>query len=338
MAADWDNSSYDADTDTVKISDTSTSSAAADTYEADPDAENYAAGNDPETAYQNQGRPDSPNGLSSYDGDNSDDAWDSQGDYPDTTDENAEADEISHDDQATNWWGDTDPDAANYADIDSPDTLADGQDSTHKTTANAVEEADTSQQDQDQHAEEIPERALPPEQRLSALEAENADARQQIIDANQKIADLEAKNTEQATQLDEQSARLDRIEQFLAGSEGNPNEESSEDNTTDKPGSRIDQQEKQDAVPGKHHATMAERQNTDEGTATKDARNHGWRRVTSSESLGLIGTFGGAAQALGDFAAHATPDGTIGLGLTAIGVAQILRARAEKKAERNEKR
>jgi hypothetical protein len=36
---------------------------------------------------------------------------------------------------------------------------------------------------------------------------------------------------------------------------------------------------------------------------------------------------------MGDLAVHATPDGMIGLGLTAIGVAQILRARAEKKAE-----
>jgi hypothetical protein len=36
---------------------------------------------------------------------------------------------------------------------------------------------------------------------------------------------------------------------------------------------------------------------------------------------------------VGGFAVHATPEGMLGLGLTAVGVAQVLRARAEKKAE-----
>jgi hypothetical protein len=36
---------------------------------------------------------------------------------------------------------------------------------------------------------------------------------------------------------------------------------------------------------------------------------------------------------VGEFAVHASPQGTLGVGLTAVGVAQVIRARAEKKAE-----
>jgi hypothetical protein len=40
---------------------------AADDYDTDPDAENHADGNDPETAWHNQGRRDSPNGSGRLD-------------------------------------------------------------------------------------------------------------------------------------------------------------------------------------------------------------------------------------------------------------------------------
>lgn len=42
-----------------------------DDYDTDLDAANYAAGNDPETAWRNQGNPDSPNGLGCQGGDDS---------------------------------------------------------------------------------------------------------------------------------------------------------------------------------------------------------------------------------------------------------------------------
>ncbi|MBV9448917.1 MAG: hypothetical protein JO345_23770 [Streptosporangiaceae bacterium] len=73
MSADRDSGGHDPAADSVKI--TETHSAAGEiAYDVDPDTENYAAGNDPETAYRNHGRPDSPNSWS---------------DYADTTDEKA---------------------------------------------------------------------------------------------------------------------------------------------------------------------------------------------------------------------------------------------------------
>jgi hypothetical protein len=80
---------------------------------------------------------------------------------------------------------------------------------------------------------------------------------------------------------------------------------------------------------------MAEHKNSAERRDADDEKDHGWRRAASSDSLGMIGAFGGAAQAIGEFAAHASPEGGIGVVLTALSVAHALKVRAEKKAERN---
>lgn len=99
-----------------------------------------------------------------------------------------------------------------------------------------------------------------------------------------------------------------------------------------------DQQQGNDVASAQRSAVMAEHENSAERWDAKEGRDHGWRRVSSSASLGLIGTVGGAAQTVGEFAAHATPEGAIGLVLTAVGVAQVFRARAEKRAEGKGKR
>ncbi|HZR47969.1 MAG TPA: hypothetical protein VFB06_00460 [Streptosporangiaceae bacterium] len=324
MAADWDTNSYATSADTVKLDETRAGSDSRDAYDIDPDTENYADGNDPETAYQNQGRPDSPNGLSSYASDvHYEEYGEARGDEAEPADANADKAGETPD----RWDDDTYPDAANYADLDDPDTgTLDAQDGLRQdepATATG-QAADADQQDQSHQAKEHPERAPSPEQqRINALEAENTDARRQLAAANQKITNLEAKNDERAAQLDEQAGRLDRIEQLLAA---------------DRPAASLEQQTTQDTASALRGAAMASREASGERQDTKEAERSRWRRATSSESLGLIGTFGSAAEAIGEFAAHATPEGTIGLGLTAIGLAQVIRARVEKKAETKGKR
>jgi hypothetical protein len=70
-----------------------------DPWATDPDLENYANGNDPETAWRNQGNPDSPNGLG----------------YLNTADLDRQAPQADDD---GDMWGDTYPDGA----ADYPDT------------------------------------------------------------------------------------------------------------------------------------------------------------------------------------------------------------------------
>jgi septal ring factor EnvC (AmiA/AmiB activator) len=161
-------------------------------------------------------------------------------------------------------------------------------------------------------------------ERFKALEAENAQARQ-------KIADLEA---ELKAVKDEQAARFDRIEQLLAGLEKRSDDASAHEHVRDKPTATVDQQGAHDAVGAKYGQAIAEREDSREGMDTSDARHHGWRRATSSENLGLANTVAGAADTVAQFAMHATPEGIVSLGLTALGVAVTLRARAEKNAEK----
>ena len=164
----------------------------------------------------------------------------------------------------------------------------------------------------------------PEADRLKALETDHDAARQ-------KIADLEA---ELKAVKDEQAARLDRIEQLLAGPEKRPDDASAHEHGSDKPTVTLDQQGARDAVSAKYEQAIAEREDSREGMDTSDARHHGWRRVTSSESLGLANTVAGAADTVAQFAMHATPEGVVSLGLTALGIAVTLKARAEKNAEK----
>ena len=51
MAAEWDHGGYDGNPDTVEITEHN-AAATNDAYDVDPDAENYAAGNNTEAAYR----------------------------------------------------------------------------------------------------------------------------------------------------------------------------------------------------------------------------------------------------------------------------------------------
>lgn len=225
-------------------------------------------------------------------------------------------------------WGDTDPDAANYADLDGTGTSSpDGNDDLDKNeiAADRGTAADTSQADQDQLAELNAEETLPPEhQRISALEAENADARQQLADAKQQIADLKADNGDQ-------SARLDRIEQMLAGSDHPPNSDSGQDRAP----------QHKDA-PAEHQdlekPTIAAREATDAARDTKEAEKTRWRRIASAENVGIASAVAGAADTLAQFAMHATPEGVVGLGATVLGLASLGLAKVEEKRKRTGRR
>jgi hypothetical protein len=309
VAADSDSNGTDASTDTVKTSATAT----VDAYDIDPDAANYAAGNDPDTAYRNQGRADGPNG------------WGSQGEagnYADGADEHDQSHEDRYDNDTPDLWGDTDPDAAVYAELDShaADNPDGRQDSDREDKPEATPDAD--QPGQAQHAQENAEHtASPDQQRISALEAEKASVNQRLADADQKIAELEAKL--KATK-DEQATRMDRFEQLLADSKKNPADSRAADHGAD-------------AASAQRGKAMAEREASHERKDAKEAERSRWRRVTSSDTLSLIGALGSATLTAEEFAVHASPEGMFGLGLTALGVAQVLRARAEKKAERKGK-
>jgi len=323
VAADWDSSSTDAGADTTKISETS-ASATADAYDIDPDAANYAAGNDPDTAYRNQGRADSPNGWGSQantdgypDGDGHDPGSDADG-----ADEHDQPREDRYDNDTPDLWGDTDPDAALYADLDShaassPDSRQDndGHDKPEPSP-------DPDSPSQDQRAEENAEQTASPEQqRISALKAENASAQQRIADADQKIAELEAKN-------DEQAARLDRIEQFIADSKKNPADSSAADHGGDKIAASSDHQTAQDTAISEHKASGETRD-------ARDADNTRWRRITSAENVGVASTVLGAADTVAQFAMHATSEGIVGLGAMVLGVAAVGLAKLEKKRKDN---
>jgi hypothetical protein len=186
VAADRDSSG----TDTVKISETSTA-ATADADDIDPDAANYAAGNDPDTAYRNQGRADSPNGWGSqteadgYPENNEHDP----GDYADGADEHDQPHEDRYDNDKPDLWGDTDPDAAIYAELDS------------HAAGNPDGRQDSDREDK-------------PAQ-------ENASLKQSLADANQEIADLKAElkaaKNKQADLIEQPPAGVDKYQDKETG-------------------------------------------------------------------------------------------------------------------------
>lgn len=322
MATDWDSSGNDTDADTVKLDETRVRSDSRDAYDIDPDTENYADGNDPETAYQNQGRPDSPNGLSAYTSDDhSQEYGEARGDEAEPADENTDKAGDSPD-----RWDDADPDAANYADLDDPGTgTLDAQDGLRQDEPGT---ANGQAADADEHAE----RALSPEQQqINALEAENTDARQQlteakeqIADSNQRIAELEAEKDQQAAKLDEQATRLDRIEQLLAGSEKSPDDPGAHEQRGDHPIASAEQQKAQDTAIDK-------RETSDERKDAKEAERSRWRRFASSDSFEAASVIVGAAGSVSDFATHVTPLGTAGVAATALGLGALGLKRLEQR-------
>jgi hypothetical protein len=152
-------------------------------------------------------------------------------------------------------------------------------------------------------------------ERISALEAENAGAQQ-------RIADLEARN-------DEQAAHLERIEQLLAAADRQPVTDGiqGEEGHRDVPATRQDLES-----PG-----IAAREDVRSGADTKDDKPARWRRIASSENIGLAGTVVGAADTVAQFVMHATPEGMVGLSATVLGVAATLMSMAEKHKDGKEK-
>jgi hypothetical protein len=320
VAADWDSSGTDAGADTMKISETS-AAASADAYDIDPDAANYAAGNDPDIAYRNQGRADSPNGWGSrpradtYPGNDEH----GQGDYAYQAGEHDQPHNDGYD-GVPDLWGDTDPDAANYADLDNRGTGSPGrrQDDAHQDKLEASSDAD--QPSQDQHAEADAEQTASPEQRIMVLEAENAAAKQRIADleeknadAGQQIADLKA---ELEAAKNERATRPDRIEPLPEGTGRHQDgETSTPDDGADEPGSS----QGQDAL-------RRVRGGSDERIGTTEVEETRWRRVTSAENVGAVSTLLGAA----DMAMHGVPGLAVALGATVIGAASWGQAKLEK--------
>jgi hypothetical protein len=327
VAADWDSGGYDASADTVKI-DEARSAAADGAYDIDPDTENYAAGNDPETAYRDQGRPDSPNGWSGYASEDSyETSGHAEGDHAETADEDAEPLETDGATEPPDLWGDTDPDAANYADLDGnaadgPEGL-DGPDP-DQAAENHNDTADAGQHDQAEPAQADNRRDSSPEQQqITALEAK-------VADQDQQIADLKAKD-------DEKTAHFYRIDQQLAALGRQPDGTDATERGDNKPATAADQQQVQDAAVGKHDATMAEHEGTHQVSDADDAGHHGSRRAAWSENFGIASAVAGATDTVTQFAAHTSLEGTLGLGAVALGLASLALGKSDKHAEKKRK-
>jgi uncharacterized coiled-coil protein SlyX len=348
VAADWDSSGTDARADTIEISETSTA-ATADAYDVDPDTENYAAGNDPDIAYRNQGRADSPNGWSSY---VSADGYQENDDYAEGTGEHDEPqEEGAYDGDTPDLWGDTDPDAANYAELDgigagAPDGEQGPQEDLPETDRDGDADADRPSQDPPAQADadqaplpdqqrtspleagqpdqaesavaDTGERLSPEQQRIDDLEAQNADAKQTIADlqeknadANQQIADLKA---ELEAVKNERATLSEQVPARTDGYQGG-GETTTPDHGADEPDGARDQD-----------ASRADRKRTDQRADANDAEPAWWRRAGSAENVGAVGTLLGAA----DLAMHGMPGVAVALGATAIGVASWGQVKIEK--------
>jgi chromosome segregation ATPase len=111
---------------------------------------------------------------------------------------------------------------------------------------------DAAQQEEPRQAGADAEHSRKPEQeRIDVLEAENADARQQIAEANQKIADtdqkitnLQAKNDELGKSFTDLQARLERLE-HASQAEPSTDVTDREDDAAKRDGSKADAQQLQ---------------------------------------------------------------------------------------------
>jgi hypothetical protein len=334
-------SPYDGNTDTVNISEASPALDAA--YDADPDIENYAAGNNPETAYRDQDRTDGPNSWSSYT--NHDNYQGNK--HGDDAAEGTGPRETGSTSQRSDLWGDTDPDAQNYADIDRYGaSRADLPNSPGQGEPSPVGDVDSGRPDQAQPGEAGTERELSPEQqRISALEADNAgvkqrladatqetaDAKQEAADANQEAADAKQQVADLKADLktanDAQTARMDRFEQLLARSDRPP--DTAEAHEHDEPKAPADQHRAPDTANNEHRATIAEHKDTRHGTDAQEAK-RGWRLAASAENVAFASGAVTAADSFAQVAMHATPDGVAGLGAAVLGLASLGIAKLEK--------
>jgi len=342
MAADWDSSSgADVHADVVTVGETGASTGDYDVGDIDPDLANYDGGNDPDTAYRTQGTPDSPDRLDNVAGEDLDDRNELA--YGDHADEYGELPQTGDSGRLVDMWGDTDPDAANYTDLDHI-----GTGSPDRHDAQPSDDPD-GHQDRVQQADPSAEHARTPErERIGALEAENADSRQQLADANQKIAGLEADNTDSSQRIagleaelkavkDEQGARLDRLEQLVASSQRPQENPMAHGQASDRPGVTVEQHEAPDSSTGKHLSEITGKNNGDKQVDGYDSRNTRWRHLASTENVGLAGAVVSATDVVAQFAMHASPEGIVGLTGAAIGVAAAYMAKWDRKKEEKKK-
>src|SRR5580698_8226762 len=154
MPADWDSSTTQGAVDTASLSETSTAT---------------------EIPHLNQGNPDSPNGWADYDPADYD-----QYDEDDWGDDHGET--AGSGDDEPDPWGDTYPDAAYPANSSNDTGRDDGRQDSIREDKLAPDDgidADAGQSDQGQPVVEAAEDAMSSEQqRITALEAENAGANQ----------------------------------------------------------------------------------------------------------------------------------------------------------------
>jgi hypothetical protein len=198
MPADLDSSTSQGAVDTVSETSTATDDSVWESY---PDYASSEAGNTPEIAHLNQGNPDSPNGWGDYDPADYDqyDGDDWGNDYGETA---------GSGDEEPDPWGDAYPDAAYPADSSNDTRRDDAHEAFQPASPAADGGTDIGQPDDAPANAADSENVLSPEQeRISALETENADVKQQLADARQEVADLKANY----------GARLDRLERGETG-------------------------------------------------------------------------------------------------------------------------
>jgi hypothetical protein len=247
----------------------------ADAYDADPDAENYAAGMDPETVYRNQGSPDGAGGWGRY-----------LAEAPETDGASEEAD----------LWGGFDPDDTNYADLDEPgepepagesvpdaerplspeqqrisDLGAKNAEFSERLTNTERELAESRQETAEarQDASDAKQEAVEAKQDAAEAWREATEARQDAAEAKQNAAefwknaaDSRRENAELRAEQRETNARVDRMEQVIAA---------------------LADHNAQAVVTGDHHATITEGKATDQRMDARDAQPSRWRRSGSHD-------------------------------------------------------
>jgi hypothetical protein len=328
MAAEWETRG-DSGVEAIEAD----SGVAADAYDIDPDIENYANGRTPDTPYGSHDSPDDPGDRDGHVSDEQHYGNEHPGDgYADARDEAGQLEYTGIAADLADEWGDTDPDAENYAGLDGPGL----QHSPHEDQLEADRDVlAASQLDQaEPSAVDTGERLSPEQQRIHALEAENADAKHRIADleeknsdANLRIADLKA---ELKAVKDEHATRLDRIEQLLASGDRSDRDASTQEHRADQPSATRD--------PDAKSPTIADRKGNRQSSDAKREEDTRWRRAVSSENVGIAGTFVGAADTVAQFAMHATPEGVVGLGAMVLGLASVGLAKAEKHRKENHDR
>jgi hypothetical protein len=292
VAAEWDHGGYDGNADNATISETRVDAGdSSDAYDVDPDIENYAAGNSPETAYRNQGNPDGPNGWIRFVSEGAHEET-GGGDYGDGADQHTELDETHGAGGAPDLWGDIHPDAANYPGLDGQGAAG----------PEAREGPD--------HRESEPDRdgGADTDQRISALEAK----------FEAKLADMKA---EYDARFEEMRAESGQVRETA----------SAHDQSDDKPAPWADQPKAQDAADATHAAIIAENKTSDEGMDRKESEGAHWRRAASAENVAIASGVAGVADTLAQFAMHASPEGVVGLGAAVLGLASLGLAKLEKK-------